>query len=379
MGGPRDHIPGSGPERSNIMILANIFRVVRSVQATACTGAVIGFLATTTWAGAPQSDPNAALRYWRAFDMQNETVEHLVDAARAESWADGWRPDEGFLQDLASQRVMIDTLIEASLMEGCDFGVDYDKGFEALLPHLGMMRHGAMLLVLEARVLAENGDLDSAVDRARAVYAMSEHVTADRTLISSLVSLALFRLADEFVIPLAEEDLLTQAHRTTLSEALMRFDEKDPFAIKSSIESERDICLSWLRGLVIERGFDGALDYMENLVSSPGEDLSGELRSHIPDVKALDRQLAAYEEYYTLVLQVWDRPDAQDRIKDLEELYLEGKDGYIVGHLAVAAITVHKRYVEGGEHYREAMQRVGLTVPQQLNATIEDAEVVRTR
>lgn len=340
----------------------SVVRIVASVG----IGAVLACSVGVAGADVPQSDQNAALRYWRAFDMDNETIGRILEEGTSEAWENGWRPDEQFRLDLGSQRVMIDTLIEASLYKECDFGVDYHKGFEALLPHLGKMRRGAMLLMLEARLLTEQGDIDGAVERTRAVYAMSDHVTEDRTLISSLVSLALFRVADEMVVSLEEEGLLDQGHLAMLSEALMRFDETDPFALKRSIASERDICVSWLRGLVIDRGFDGAIDYMEDLVSSPGEDLGAELRTHIPDEEALDRQLAAYEEYYTLVLQAWDRPDALDRIKDLEELYLEGKDGYIVRHLSAAAILIHKRYIEGADHYRRTMQRVGLSAPQPM-------------
>ncbi len=353
------------------MTLATGIRMVRGIRSAVCAAVAAGLLASAAWAGMPQSDQNAALRYWRAFDMDNQTLDEILAASKSNDWAQGWRPDEEFLRDLESQRGMIDALLEASLLEQCDFGVDYQKGFEALLPHLGKMRRGAMLLMLEARVLADRGDIDGAVDRTRAVYAMAEHVTDDRILISSLVSLAMFRLADEMVISLQEAGLLAPDHSATLGETLMRFDQNDPFAIKRSIESERDITLSYLRRIVVERGIEGTIAYLDSLMETD-EDLEAEMRSAIPDEKSLDRQIASYEEYYTLVLQAWDRPDAQSRISDLEKLYIEGKDGYIVGNLAVAARTIHTRYIEGGEHYRQTMRRVGLSAPEPLSKPAMD-------
>ena len=117
------------------------------------SAAVIGSLA----APAAGDNRNAALYYWRAlYSLDRDFQRQTGDLLQHDRTAD-WAPPESTVAKLKENRDFITQLLQASRIDKCDFGIAYDEGFMALLPHVGPLRSGARILAMDAhRLMAEN-------------------------------------------------------------------------------------------------------------------------------------------------------------------------------------------------------------------------------
>ena len=343
----------------------------------------VGLLASepTARAGVPVSDQNAALRYWRAFELQDTDSRRAISELATDLYDKSWKPDQALLDALAAQSNTIEMLIEAANMDHCDFGVDYNKGVYALLPHLNRLRSGALLLRIDARVHALNGDIDAAIERIAAIFLISQHISTERVLISSLVTLAIFAVADELVAFLEDSGHFNETHRQTLGDALGRFNKTDPFGIKASVEAERDVIASWMRGILVDKGLEegittalGLFDFEANEMDQVREDIA----RRIPDEATAERMIAAFEQYYTLALHAWDHPDAVTKLERLQTTYLNNPDGLLVSHFAMHS-SMHRSYRRGQVLFHTAMTRVGLNAPEPTIWLHQEREPARQR
>ena len=71
------------------------------------------------------------------------------------------------------------------------FPVDFSAGIETLLPHTQESREIARLLALDAYVSAHEGDTQQAFDDLRGIFALSDALRGEPTLISQLVRIAI--------------------------------------------------------------------------------------------------------------------------------------------------------------------------------------------
>src|SRR5262245_44650446 len=78
---------------------------------------------------------NAALYYWRAFymldrDCQKQSSDYLSDKRDAE-----WKPEQAAVEGLTKNAGFVEAVLTATRIDKCDFGIAYEEGFLALLPH----------------------------------------------------------------------------------------------------------------------------------------------------------------------------------------------------------------------------------------------------
>lgn len=355
---------------------------ITTTLAAAILGA--GLLASepAALAGVPVSDQNAALRYWRAFELGDSDSSRVIAEYTPDPQAEQWLPTDELVKALAQQQERIEALIEATRFEHCDFGVDYDDGPYVLLPHLNKLRSSALLLLLDGRMHAHQGDVDAAVERCAAVYRMAEHISREKVLISSLVSLAIFAVADDFVAELDSAGKLTDAHRQTLANALGRFRTVDPFGMKTALAGERDLMANWMRRVLADDGLEGGIDLALALFDYEAHEMDQareEIARRIPDEATAERMIAAFEQFYTLMLHAWDQPDALTKLERLERSYVtENPDGWLVGSFAVSS-SVHRSYRRGQVLFHTALTRIGLNAPEPTVWLHQDQEPARRR
>lgn len=301
---------------------------------------------------AASADQNAALRYWRAMWIMGEDTpspsvdyEGLYDPNYNHA-SDGEEPypSSQLLEDRAEA---IGLLIEASRLDHCDFGIDYEKGVEALLPHLSPMRRAAQLLVLDARRLLSEGDTDGATERVTAAYRLAEHMTGDLTLINSLVSMACFSLVDSFVE--TNEASFNDAHRQTIAQAIARFDADDPFGCAKAVRGEATFFGGWMLRRV-DNEWSTPDRFIEDFATLFDFGTADEVRAEVFNTTfdsaesfraQLRREIEKYNTALNLMADAWNTPDAEKSLEAIETQIVEGNFGTIARHMAPALGRCH--------------------------------------
>jgi hypothetical protein len=185
---------------------------------------LVAIAATCLVAGtghAQQTTTNAALRYWTAFAVLQDPPADAATTDLLLRVANGTAPwDEGRLGAiLDANSDALDIMGRASLLRACDWGVEYELGPNAPIPHLAKARVLGRLNVLSGHRLAARGQASDAADRWLAGVRLSQHLAQGGTLIS------LFS-AQSILIPtlhsLASEMSRLNAEDRTKVDAVMR-------------------------------------------------------------------------------------------------------------------------------------------------------------
>lgn len=322
-------------------------------------GALTALVASATLlTGAPapaQTDlgNNAALRYWQAFsiidndirDTTNQIAKRMHDASLRLS------PKEKAAMETSADTVAL--LLEASAMEACDFGVQYEKGPGAILPHLGAMRSGALLLQVDARMMLNDGDPAAAVDRAEAILRMSHHLSSDRLLISSLVSASIFSGGADLIVALDDAGALGDGERVRLLAALGAFDASGPFGTKQSLIAERDVISSWAKEQIASGEAATTFTDAAGLLTG-GADADWENM----DAASLHAYVDLYVAAFDQILTAWDAPDYAERFVAIEGEVAAGGFGPVAKAMLPSLGAVKRNSVSGVELFADIKARL---------------------
>lgn len=314
-------------------------------------------------ASAPEAEnANPALAYARAWLMTDkETFRRILEHAANDPRV---QPDE-VVADLRSAGDEIERLIEATQTPGsADFGIDYAKGPQALLPHLAKMRETTRVLAADANRLMSEGDLDAASVRIAANFDAARHCRNDRVLISSLVSAAIAKLAVRDANRLLELPGASPESLRRVAESIDRLDGEDPFGVRRSITGESEIFLHWLREKAAEP--EGRIAVMREVASLVGEGperaQEWDRIARLPD----DQFMAEFdraERYYVDALAAWDAPDAEARIAGIVATLENGGYGEIAKLVAPSLGRIHRTEGEAVGEVRSLRERIGERVP----------------
>ncbi|MFI4871694.1 MAG: hypothetical protein ACIARQ_07775, partial [Phycisphaerales bacterium JB061] len=189
---------------------------------------------------------NAALQYHLSWRMIETLLERTNLTAEEIEAVDRGELPERYREQLAAERNRIEDLIEVTKLTLCDFGNHSEKGIDAILPHLGVMRETGRLLIADAKRL-EATDMDAAVDRIAATIRLGEHASQSSYIIGSLVGVAIAQMAREEIQRLLDDSKLDPGHAETLDDALNRIITDDPFHSLNAIESEAMMMKHWLK------------------------------------------------------------------------------------------------------------------------------------
>lgn len=278
--------------------------------------------------------PNAALDYFRAWFVLDESTRKRL----------GHNDDKDQARLLADNQEYIESIIRAANTTDCDWGVQYENGFEALLPHLGPLRSSARALAADAQRLATQGgavNSAAAASRVAAILRMHRQVRADGLMISSLVGVAVTTLGESTARSLLEQNLLTAGDAQTILNAAREVAAEDPFGVRYGVVGEGAVLLEW--GKRRFTGKDAAKEF-SNLIVGFGADrpsadaqlLQSYSEQQLHD--GLDRAMA----YYKDVTDAWEKADAEDQLARIEERLKDGDYGLVARMVAPAATNALK-------------------------------------
>jgi hypothetical protein len=131
---------------------------------------------------------NAALRYWMAFAGMRDPPADQATAELLDRVAAGTSPwDEPKLgKILDDNREALEIMQRATILQSCDWGLEYELGPKTPIAHLAKARVLGRLNAIAGTRLAARGQLSEAVDVWLAGVRFSQHVAHDGTLISLL-------------------------------------------------------------------------------------------------------------------------------------------------------------------------------------------------
>lgn len=312
---------------------------------------------TMIGAGPDHDMPNAALRYWKVWaTVTPEAIQTIQDVSLKDITSPNWTPSDKVIQ--AIHAFNFGLFIKAASMPTCDFGTDADEdGPLTLMPHLGPMRASVKALMIDARHSMMRNDFDGAAQRIAAGYRASLHISRDPVLISGLVSAACFQMTDEMLSHILLHHTLTDEQRAAIREALVGFDDQDPFSLRVDLNTEGHEFIAWIRKQ-IESGSTDALNDTFSALGLSQEDLQ-KSQHLVADKSAALRDLEKLSRYYEVALTLWSQPDASQSLADLQKTASEGAFGEFGKLFAPPLDRVHKQYLESANLIRTAKKRVG--------------------
>ncbi len=206
-----------------------------------------------------------------------------------------------------------------------DYGLDFSKGFELTLPHLGQLRNGARLLRAEALVKMHDGDVAGASRDLASMYQIGGHLSDDRVLISALVGTAIFNFADESVQSALDRGAIDTSAAAELAGALQQLDEDDPFGFVESIFSEHELMMATLSNDVHD---DGDMHELASMIGG-SEEQAHAIVEKLQDAD-VDAEMAKFDGAMNDVAEILlleDTDEGQQRLNDWESKIENGDYG----------------------------------------------------
>ena len=302
---------------------------------------------------------NAALLYYRAWMVMGDDAFKKIPAG----FDDGGAVPDELAGALASAQPALDTIEKASALESADWGVEYDDGVNALLPHLGKIRQTSRLLAADARRLIVGGQSDKAAGRVAAMFGLARHCTGDRVLISSMVGAAVAGRAAQECQALFDSGKLSSADRAILRAGLNRFDERsgDPFNIVGGIRGERYVCLEMLKRQTRGQGKSAGEKVIELTApfrSDGQQEPAASAVGRLHEV-ALKKEFEDAARYYDDAIAAWQSPDARNRIQDLNGKLSAGAYGSVAELICPSLANIYdstRRALDAMKKVRENLE-----------------------
>lgn len=276
---------------------------------------------------------NAALQYYSAWSLGaplfTDEVRELLDPGEP-----SWVPSGHLADLLVAHEDAMDLIVEATRLERCDFGTQFDKGVTALLPHLGTMRTTARLLVADARLKRAAGDYDGAAGRVAALFRLGEHASQGGVVINSLVGVAICSLAAEEADALLDAELVSRDGAADMLDAIGRFLSDDPGRMVEAIRGERDYFGGWVRETLAGPNAKERIAGLDELI---GADIR-EYAIRLIENGGAELALAQLERAYADIIAAASSEDQVAAMEKVEQGVADGRYG-ILSRMLVPALS----------------------------------------
>jgi hypothetical protein len=258
---------------------------------------------------------NAAVLYYKTFLLIMKEPNDSEKAMLRQFCDGNTVSNESIQLCLKSNQKTIKEIITAAEINSCDWGIDLSEGLSTRVPPLDKLRYAAYLLSADAKILAEKGDYNTALERCITMHKLGRHL-GDEIIIQRLVGIAIGGLANKRIIeilPMAANDSETlQWLRVELADISSR-----EVSVKTAIGNEVRVCgnsinKEALRGLV------------PDVCGMAGDDLK-KLNQILNQQDDNDFYARASEYYQNIIARVqiaFDLPYPQAKQK-MEDLYGE--------------------------------------------------------
>lgn len=227
---------------------------------------------------------NAAVLYYKAFMLYEP--HDTAPSTRDDYWHGQVGLNEDIKEYLAKNKVVIDTVLDASRIDYCDWGMDYSQGTEVVLPPHNKAREVFFLMAAEATMQADTGNYRTALERCIGMYRMAKHLN-ERPLICYLVGTAITAATNRCVVRFLSEMPADAETLTWFRDELAALD-KNPYSVIPSLDWKRE---SGIISMSPER--------IANVVQAGLDE--GELKT-----KALERIRTADSQFYARNIAYWE-------------------------------------------------------------------------
>ncbi len=291
---------------------------------------------------APVLALNAAAAYRKAWDARPALFDNKF--LQKELMGDAnWAPTPEVGAQLEAGQPEIAAILGAVKIEPCDWGIAYEKGFDALVPHVAKFGVTARVLFADARRLLAKGDTGAAVQRISAIIMLPRHLRHDGLVLSTSTGQQVGALGMGEAERLATAGKLDGASRTVLLDALRTLDSPDPVGMKDALTMEARMIRDWTKAVC--KGPNAGKVFLERIAprATPEERAASGIESLNEEQVA--RQADRVEVLYQQVLGAWDLRDAVQQIKALETQKKAGDFGSVA--VLTGSDLQHSRVVVG--------------------------------
>ena len=227
-------------------------RVNARIDAIRSAGYPVTLEELNDWQNRPTDVDNAADVMGRAFEQyewENKKKENLPVVGYAdlpdltEPLGDDTRAM--IAEYLADNAETMKLLHAAVKIEHCRYPVDYSEGYLTPLPHLGMVRDGARLLLLEAIMHAEDNEPDAAVKSVAGILGVGRTMADVPEIVSHAAAIASRDMAIDACERVMNRTALSDTQLTRLQK--MFFDAYDPCGLVAGLIGERFLMVDMCR------------------------------------------------------------------------------------------------------------------------------------
>lgn len=210
-------------------------------------------------------DNNAALSYWQAFALlppiNDKTREQMASIMRGDSAV-----DDNIRKLVAASDNSLFFLHRGASIGSCGWGLAFETGPYAYLPHLGKARELSRIALIRARIRFEAGQMEEGMNDTIAAIQLGRHAGQDGVivLINILVGMAIESEAIETIVDSLQH--LNQQQRNEFEQRINQF--QPAFDMKVALQGERDVFLGWL---IREIESDRSRDRIRELASDSAE------------------------------------------------------------------------------------------------------------
>ena len=280
---------------------------------TRCTGVLLLALVINAAGPGAASAQNAALRYWTAFaQLQNQPGAELAEElAQVESGRVPFaEARHGAILDANAEALA--TLLRASQLPVCDWGLEFELGPAVPVEYLARARAIARLNTLDGIRRAARGDSSGAVERWIAGVRFSQHTASGGTLLALLSGWT--GLRSTFGAIERAETSLSAPQRRQLADAIRAIPETG-FVWDAAWRNEQRLIEVWVSQLSREKDFRG--NYERTTGSPPAAGLT---LPSAADVAAFNRFMSRVADALALSPDT-ARPVLKDAVRDLDALH----------------------------------------------------------
>jgi hypothetical protein len=281
------------------------------------------------------SAPENAADAWNDWFVQIEGVE--IPQSMQSEWTEIEKEQYKQLLPLINQ------IEEIAKIPTCDWGLDYSKGLEMELPHLGDIRQAAQLMAFSIHEDAEIGNYASALQGMESLIGISQQATDRRSIITSLVSYSIFAFDKNASYVFDSTEDVDQLD--SLQGTIALLDQFDPFGIRSSVAGEQQVVSDWLLETdLAEVDLEGNFDKNDLEVIRTDGNLD------------IQREVSSYNEAMDQMVDIFamsDEKEALAKLSELQEAVKSGDYGFLTKVLFIQGDNLLKAAFEASKDVRE--------------------------
>lgn len=269
---------------------------------------------------------NAALQYHAAWMMLEHVLEYAgLSDEEIEAVARGEIP-QVYERLLEGSQDQIRDLVEATKLDVCDFGSNYEDGVGTLLPQLSVLRNTGKMLVNDARRL-RGTDPDAAAERLAAAIRLGEHTSQTSAIIGSLVGMAIVELARTEALSMLEAGALSHERAMVIDAALDRVLTEDPFHAGEGLRIEGESMPAWIRYSYRGKNAGRELAKISGLMFTEDVDKRSVGKLQRMDEEEVARQADIMTRAYGEILRAWRAEDPAAAMGEIERRVADGEFG----------------------------------------------------